>query len=87
MSASTIIMDEYLRQLARQETAIDLVRDRSARLVSALGVIVGLFAVASKGHNEPMQVVARLGAYSVLAIIVFVFVYIEWPRSMRCKSI
>lgn len=82
METQAIIWDEAKRLLVRQEANLDGLRTRALALLSAGGLIAGLFAAASAGHKIVcwhagfrVAAVALFGVSTVLAL------WIQWPRS------
>jgi hypothetical protein len=82
MDSGSLVWDEARRLLDRQEKQVDALHTRSLAMLSASGVIAGLFAgqflSEDLSASEISAVVFALVTFGLAAVLV---VYIQWPRT------
>lgn len=80
VGAEQILLAELQRSIARQEAAVDAVRERAARLLAASSLLAGLFAVATSDATD-RHGTARFWALIFAGLLVLWVAFLEIPRN------
>ncbi len=82
MSAEIVILNEMHGEHDETLNSYSSLRERGMRLLAAVGVIAGLFAVATQ-HASGWQVPCKTVGYLATIPLVLVVLWIEMPRNMN----